>query len=239
MQASPRTRRLAGTPTTMAMADEKHTEYVKRPFSKRLSPDTLRWCARRVDEMGLKDVGAWLRRTADEHDESEPKRAVRVEMVEFDDGERGCRFIVGKDHVVAEWRGDGIAGDTVFVEDTALTYFETTTLLDRCVRMVLEMCHWEVVSAMLVGPGDGELVAWAERYGQRVSGELKLCPFCGGTATMESGPRFEHDPECEGPDSKWYAVKCRSCAAQGPWAKSESGATRWWNMRVGEGEDDE
>jgi hypothetical protein len=34
----------------------------------RLCSDTLRWCARRVDEMGLKDIGAWLRRTADEHE---------------------------------------------------------------------------------------------------------------------------------------------------------------------------
>jgi hypothetical protein len=106
------------------------------------------------------------------------QKSVRVEMVDFPgdpmvmgDVEHGCRFIVGEDHVIAEWRGYGIASDTVFVEDTALTYFETTTPLDRCVRMVLEMCHWEVASAMLAGPGDGELVEWAERYPHGLNGD--------------------------------------------------------------------
>lgn len=93
-------------------------------------------------------------------------KSVRVEMAEFPDGERGCRFIVGEDHVVAEWRGDGISSDTVFVEEPALTYFKTTTPHDRCVRMVLEMCHWEVACAMLAGPGDGNLVEWFKNHGE-------------------------------------------------------------------------
>ena len=90
-------------------------------------------------------------------------KSVRVEMVDFPDGERGCRFIVGEDHVVAEWRGDGISADTVFVEEPALTYFKTTSPLDRCVRMTMEMVHWEIACAMLTGPGDGKLLTWAEK----------------------------------------------------------------------------
>jgi hypothetical protein len=84
-------------------------------------------------------------------------RSVRVEV----DGD-GCRFIVGEDHVVAEWTGDGVYDDTVLVEEPALTYLRTTTPVDRCVRMVLEMIHWEVASAMLAGPGDGDLVPYTK-----------------------------------------------------------------------------
>jgi len=94
----------------------------------------------------------------------ESDRTVRVERMELEEGDHGCRFIVGKDHVVAEWRGDGIHSDTVFVEKPALTYFKTTTPFDRCVRMAMEMVHWEVSSAMLAGPGDGNLVEWGERH---------------------------------------------------------------------------
>ena len=93
----------------------------------------------------------------------ELEESVRVEKVDFD-GERGCRFIVGEDHVVAEWRGDGVAVDTVFVEKPALTYFKTTSPLDRCIRMVLDMVHWEVACAMLAGPGDGKLEEFAVKY---------------------------------------------------------------------------
>lgn len=127
----------------------------------KLCPDTLRWVADRAGEMDLRDVREWLRRTADDHSQLHDK-SVRVEKADFD-GESGCRFIVGSGHVVAEWRGDGIAGDTVFVEEPALTYFKTTTPYDRCVRMALEMVHWEVASAMLAGPGDGKLVGLADR----------------------------------------------------------------------------
>lgn len=97
-------------------------------------------------------------------------KSVRVEMVDFPDG-RGCRFIVGEDHVVAEWRSDGIAADTIFVEEPVLTYFKTTSPLDRCVRMTMEMVHWEVVCAMLAGPGDGKLVEWAEKYPNGLNGD--------------------------------------------------------------------
>jgi len=83
-------------------------------------------------------------------------RSVRVEDVDFD-GERGCRFILGEDHVVTEWRGDGVSIDRVFLEKTALSYGVTTTPHIRCMRMVLEMAHWEVLCAMVAGPGDGNL----------------------------------------------------------------------------------
>jgi len=83
-------------------------------------------------------------------------RSVRVEDADFD-GESGCRFILGKDHVVAEWRGDGIATDTIFTEEPKLIYFKTTTPHIRCLRMVLEIVHWPIICAMVAGPGDGEL----------------------------------------------------------------------------------
>jgi hypothetical protein len=83
-------------------------------------------------------------------------KSVRVEEAEFV-GERGCRFILGEDHVVAEWRGDGIASDTVFSERPALEYGVTTTPYIRCMRMAFEMAHWEILCAMVSGPGDGYL----------------------------------------------------------------------------------
>ena len=88
-------------------------------------------------------------------------KSVRVEEADFD-GEMGCRFILGKDHVVAEWRGDGIASDTVFSEHPALEYGVTTTPLIRCMRMALDMAHWPVLCAMVAGPGDGQMkeIAW-------------------------------------------------------------------------------
>jgi hypothetical protein len=89
-------------------------------------------------------------------------RSVRIEPADFD-GEAGCRFIVGEDHVVAEWRGDGIASDRVFAETPELEYLVTTTPHDRCCRMVLELVHWEVVAALLRGPGDGKLCPMSER----------------------------------------------------------------------------
>ncbi len=93
-------------------------------------------------------------------------RSVHVDEATFDDGEHGCRFLVGEDHVVVEWRGDGIATDTIFVEEPKLVYMQTTTPHIRCMRMVLEQAHWEVLAAMADGPGDGELKSMHERgYG--------------------------------------------------------------------------
>jgi len=145
--------------------------------------------ARATSEMTLKDgwpevaevwdqfVG-WLEELRDKRTEvlrlkKLLSKSVRVQKFDLPcvPPELGCRFIVGEDHVVAEWRGDGIAADTVFVEDTALTYFKTTTPHDRCVRMVLEMVHWEVACAMLAGPGDGNLVEWAEKYPNGLHGD--------------------------------------------------------------------
>ena len=101
------------------------------------------------------------------------KPMLRVESAMFPPGElngddeRGCRFIVtdtqGADHVVAEWRGDGISTDTIFVEKPKLSYGATTTPWHRCVRMAFELAHWHLICAMLVGPSDGELKPLNER----------------------------------------------------------------------------
>lgn len=84
-------------------------------------------------------------------------RSIRIEEDEFEDGESGCRFILGEEHVVAEWRGDGIATDTVFAEDPSLEYGVTTTPLTRCFRMAFEMVHWPLLCAIVDGPGNGQL----------------------------------------------------------------------------------
>lgn len=86
------------------------------------------------------------------------ERSVRLEE-EVIDGERVFIFKVGAEgHNVAQWTddGDGVASDNVFCEKPALKYAVTTTPIQRCLRMVLEMVHWPVLCAMLVGPGDGE-----------------------------------------------------------------------------------
>lgn len=65
-------------------------------------------------------------------------------------------------------------------------------------------------------------------------GDLKPlpCPFCGGTPLAERELRFGPDSDPEGPDAWAYIVRCRSCAGQGPWAKSNLwGAVSKWNWR--------
>jgi hypothetical protein len=60
---------------------------------------------------------------------------------------------------------------------------------------------------------------------------LPPCPFCGDTVQiLTSMPRF---PGC---DPTWdggmaYAIRCRSCASEGGWAKSISGAVDKWSRR--------
>jgi Lar family restriction alleviation protein len=56
---------------------------------------------------------------------------------------------------------------------------------------------------------------------------LKECPFCGSDALLEeqevhSGRIFA---------AKTYAVRCRGCAASGPWQKNPEGPVRAWNKR--------
>lgn len=84
------------------------------------------------------------------------ERSVRLDQ-RVVDGERVFTFVVGENHSVAEWTDvDGVASDNVFCERPVLEYGVTTTPRQRCLRMVLEMVHWPVLCAMLVGPGDGE-----------------------------------------------------------------------------------
>jgi hypothetical protein len=78
-----------------------------------------------------------------------------------DDG--GCTIYVNG-RVVAAWTGDGVAGDTVFVETPALIPMVSTTAQQRCIGQVFEMASWEVLSAVLGGPGDGDLVRYCEAY---------------------------------------------------------------------------
>ena len=59
------------------------------------------------------------------------------------------------------------------------------------------------------------------------------CPFCGGKGYMVKTLRAGYELWMDDPDAYAYHVCCRSCAAEGPWAKSnEKSAFRQWNHRV-------
>lgn len=60
---------------------------------------------------------------------------------------------------------------------------------------------------------------------------LVSCPFCGGDGYLSSALRDGYQSFSNDPDAQAYYVVCRSCAAEGPWAKSEYGAVRMWNTR--------
>ncbi len=63
--------------------------------------------------------------------------------------------------------------------------------------------------------------------------KLLPCPFCGGDAAMPRKVlRDGYENFRDDPDAYAHSVACHACAAEGGWAKSESGARRWWNTRV-------
>ena len=53
--------------------------------------------------------------------------------------------------------------------------------------------------------------------------ELKDCPFCGGEGSVR---------EWMHPSFRMYFVKCKGCAAEGPWGKNRATAVNLWNMRA-------
>jgi Lar family restriction alleviation protein len=59
------------------------------------------------------------------------------------------------------------------------------------------------------------------------------CPFCGetkihlGSVLRDGYATFQDDP-----DARAYYYICNSCACQGGWAKSATGALKHWNMRT-------
>ena len=57
------------------------------------------------------------------------------------------------------------------------------------------------------------------------------CPFCGGVGEMSRSRRFPGCPD-DWPGAWSYVVSCTSCAATGGWAKSASGAKKWWSRRL-------
>lgn len=60
---------------------------------------------------------------------------------------------------------------------------------------------------------------------------LLACPFCGGVGDLVSQLRAGYELYMSDPDSRAYFVRCRSCATEGPWAKTDAGAIRQWNTR--------
>jgi hypothetical protein len=65
-----------------------------------------------------------------------------------------------------------------------------------------------------------------------VAEPLRECPFCDGdkpypVKVLRDGyANFPNDP-----DAYAHTIRCRSCAAEGGWAKSATGAVRNWNRR--------
>jgi Lar family restriction alleviation protein len=53
---------------------------------------------------------------------------------------------------------------------------------------------------------------------------LLRCPFCGGDGLPDSVIADNGEAR--------YFIRCRSCACEGPWARSATGAIHWWNMRT-------
>lgn len=66
-----------------------------------------------------------------------------------------------------------------------------------------------------------------------VSPSTLPCPFCGHTASsIRKLLRDGYDQHLSDPDAYAYTIWCHGCAAEGGWAKSESGARRCWAMRA-------
>jgi hypothetical protein len=63
------------------------------------------------------------------------------------------------------------------------------------------------------------------------AGTLKPCPFDDGRRlVVVRTDRYDNVPADSGePDVYAYHVFCTSCACQGPWKKSQSGAEQFWN----------
>ena len=53
--------------------------------------------------------------------------------------------------------------------------------------------------------------------------DLTQCPFCGGSPIMDS---------CIDAYNEQYFVRCRSCAAEGPWGRHPVTAAHSWNKRI-------
>lgn len=62
---------------------------------------------------------------------------------------------------------------------------------------------------------------------------LKSCPFDGGKhLVVIKTERYDianHPEWADDPDAYAYNVHCITCAADGPWKKSQSGCERFWN----------
>lgn len=61
--------------------------------------------------------------------------------------------------------------------------------------------------------------------------ELKLCPFCGGSASVITKERYDDATE------NYFAIVCNNCYAKVPWCGKEKEAKKWWNRRANSGKD--
>jgi hypothetical protein len=77
---------------------------------------------------------------------------------------------------------------------------------------------------------------WRQTKEKMEAPVLLPCPFCGGDPLPrpERVLRDGHEADEEDPDAFAYFIRCRCCAAEGGWAKTEFGARRQWNTRAQE-----
>jgi hypothetical protein len=61
--------------------------------------------------------------------------------------------------------------------------------------------------------------------------ELKACPFCGGDAFPDKTLRDGYEDNQTGEDAWAHFIRCRCCAACGPWYKRPGNAVTFWNCR--------
>jgi hypothetical protein len=96
-----------------------------------------------------------------------PHRDIWIRQVDRE-GVGVYQFMIGADHVVAEWREQalGVFPENVFVESPSLVPWANTTPDQRRLGQVWDMVSWELVSALIAGPGDGVLRPYCEVYPQ-------------------------------------------------------------------------
>ena len=89
--------------------------------------------------------------------------------------------------------------------------------------------RWQEAADALAVPVEGD------RERLDYSSALAIpCPFDGGTAYVTKEERDGYADYPDDPDRFAYAVRCVTCAAQGPWVKSSGmGAITQWNRRAG------
>jgi len=108
------------------------------------------------------DVVAMVERTAALELEVNRLKGLLARSIRAIDTGDGWRLVMGDDpisEVVLDWKGDGIAADTVFHREPTLEYFVRTTAHHRCLRILVEHWSWPIACALITGlAGQGDMM---------------------------------------------------------------------------------